>query len=250
MTRVNRAQRVVTAVEMGLREYARTPVLLALLVFLPAYFVGILVYLLPASSVPVVVPESGTVTVTSTEAYGVLLVPMMAALVGGLAGLFLTLTARDADGRLVVAGYRPAELLAARFALLVGAALVACGVSLAALSFEVVPESPAWYVAASVLAGVLYGVVGTLAGLVFSRLAGVYLVLFVPMIDLFFFQNPMVKDPHWLAGYLPGDAVVEVAVDAGFSGSVALDPLGRAAAYLVVATAFATVAYYRSMRLG
>lgn len=242
--------RAAAAFETGLREYARTPVLLALLVFLPAYFVGVLVYLLPESTVPIGVPGSGTLTVPSTQAYGVLLVPMMAAFVGGLAGLFLMLTARDADSRLVVAGYRPAELLVARFGLLVGAALVAVTVSLAALSVAVVPESPGWYVAASVVAGLLYGLVGTLAGLVLSRLAGVYLVLFVPMIDLFFFQNPLVRDAHWLAGYLPGSAVAEVAVDAGFSASVALDPLRSTAAYLGVLGVVTAAAYYRSMQVG
>ncbi|WP_435181668.1 ABC transporter permease [Halorussus sp. AFM4] len=244
------ARRVAAAFEMGLREYARTPVLLALLVFLPAYFVGVLVYLLPASPVPVAVAGEGTVAVPSSELYGILLVPLLCALVGGIAGLFLMLNARDADGRLVVAGYRPAQLLVARVGLLAVAAGVAAGVSLGVLSVEVVPERLGWFVAASVLAGLTYGLVGALAGLALSRLAGVYLLLFAPMVDVFFFQNPMVGDPHWLASYLPGHFATEVAVDAGFSASVSLEPLGWAVAYLLAVGAAAGVAYYRSMRSG
>lgn len=242
------ASRVAAAFEMGLREYARTPVLLALVVFLPAYFAGILVFLLPESSVPIEVAGEGTVAVPSSELYGVLLVPLMSALVGGVAGLFLLLNARDADGRLVVAGYRPIQLLLARVGLLAVAAAAAAGVSLGVLAVEVVPERLGWFVAASVVAGLTYGLVGALAGLALSRLAGVYLLLFAPMVDVFFFQNPMVRDPHWLAAYLPGHFATEAAVDAGFSATASLEPLGRALAYLVAVGAVAAVAYYRSMR--
>ncbi|UPV76593.1 ABC transporter permease (plasmid) [Halorussus limi] len=245
-----RTGRARTAFEMGLREYARTPVLLALLVFLPAYFVGVLVFLLPESSVPVEVAGRGTVAVPSSELYGILLVPLVSGLVGGVAGLFLMLAARSADGRLVVAGYRPVELLVARVGLLAVAGAVAAVVSLGVLSVEVVPERLGWFALASVLAGVTYGLVGTLAGLVLSRLAGVYLLLFAPMVDVFFFQNPMVSDPHWLAAYLPGHFATEVAVDAGLSASVALEPLGWAVAYLATVGVVTAVAYYRTMRIG
>lgn len=239
--------RAATAFEMGLREYARTPVLLGLLVFLPAYFVGVLVYLLPETTVPLDVPGAGTFTASSAALYGILLVPMLCGLVGGLAGLFSMLTARDADSRLVAAGYRPVAIFAGRVGLLALAGLVSAAVSLAALSIETVPESLGWFVAASVVAALTYGMVGTLAGLVVSRLAGVYLMLFVPTIDVFFFQNPLVADAHWLAAYLPGHYATKVATDAGFSASVALEPLGRAVAYLAVLTALTAGAYYRTV---
>lgn len=250
MSRVGPNGSVATAFEMGLREYARTPVLLALLVFLPAYFVGVLVFLLPDSAVPVEVAGRGTVALPSSQLYGILLVPLVCSLVGGIAGLFSMLTARDTDGRLAVAGYRPAQLLLARVGLLAVAGAVAAGVSLAVLSVEVVPQRLGWFAVASVLAGLTYGLVGALAGLVLSRLAGVYLLLFAPMVDVFFFQNPMVSDPHWFASYLPGHYVTEVAVDAGFSASVALEPLGWAILYLGVMGVVTASAYYRTMRLG
>lgn len=241
--------RPLTAFEMGLREYARTPVLIALLFFLPAYFVGIFVYVLPASTVPITVPGAGRMAVSTIEAYGVLLVPMMAGLIGGLAGLFVMLTAREADGRLVVAGFRPIQLVVARYVLIALATLVAIGVALAVLSIEFVPERIGWIVAVSLLVGLVYGLLGTLSGLLVSRLAGVYLMLILPMIDVFFFQNPMVEDQHWIATYLPAHGAITVATDAGFTGNVSLDPLLGSLCYVALAALLATGAFYRTFRL-
>lgn len=241
--------RVSRAFEMGLREYARTPVLLALLLFLPVYFVGIFVYLLPASEMPITVPGEGRQLVATADLYGVLLVPLLAGLIGGIAGLFLMQAARDADGRLVLAGYRPTQVIAARFGLLVVASVVATGVGLAVLSTAYVPVALPIFVAASVLAGLIYGLVGVLVGLVLGRLAGVYTMLFVPMLDVFFLQNPTVDEQRWIATYLPGHAVTELAVDAGFSSSVALDPFAQALAALAVVGALATAAFYRATRV-
>ncbi|WP_136342286.1 hypothetical protein [Halapricum salinum] len=241
--------RVSRAFEMGLREYARTPVLLALLLFLPVYFVGIFVYVLPASEMAITVPGDGQRVVATADLYGVLLIPLLAGLIGGIAGLFLMQAAREADGRLVLAGYHPAQVIAARIGLLVVASVVATAVGLAVLAVGYVPQSLAVFVAASVLAGLTYGLVGVLVGLVLGRLAGVYTMLFVPMFDVFFLQNPTVDDQLWLATYLPGHAVTELAVDAGFSGSVALDPFARALAALAVVGALATAAFYRTTRV-
>jgi len=232
---------------MGLREYARTPVLLALLLFLPAYFVGVFVYVLPTSSVPIYVPGSGRLTVQTVEIYGALLVPLMGALIGGIAGLFVMLSATDADARLSIAGVGPVSLLAARFTLVAVAGLIAVGVSLAVLATTFVPEALVPFVLASVVVGVTYGLLGTLAGLVVSRLAGVYLMLIAPMLDVFFFQNPMIEDAHWLATYLPGNFPTEIAVDAAFSGSVEWGPFGPALGWLAVAGGLAAVAYYRAL---
>lgn len=241
--------RVGRAFEMGLREYARTPVLLALLAFLPAYFVGIFSYLLPSNEIPITVPGDGQQLVPTAELYGVLLVPLLAGLIGGIAGMFLMQAARDADARLVLAGYRPSQVIVARFGLLVLASLVATGVALAVLAPTYVPESLTVFVGTSVLAGLTYGLVGVLVGLLLGRLAGVYVMLFVPMLDVFFMQNPTVEDKVALAPLLPGHAVTELAVDAGFSTSVDFWPLVPAAAMLALVAAAATVAFYRTARV-
>jgi len=237
-----------TTFEMGLREYARTPVLLGLVLFLPAYFVGIFIHVLPTSSLPIYVPGSGRMTVQTVEIYGALLVPLMGALIGGIAGLFVMLSATDADARLSIAGVGPVSLLAARFTLIVVAGLLAVGVSLAVLATAFVPEAIVPFVLASLVLAVTYGLLGTLAGLIVSRLAGVYLMLIAPMLDVFFFQNPMIDDGHWLSTLLPGHFPTAVAVDAAFTRSVAWDPFGPVLAWLGVAGGFAALAYYRALR--
>jgi len=246
---VRSVARIGRAFEMGLREYARTPVLIALLLFLPVYFVGIFVYVLPASEVPITVPGEGQQIVATAELYGVLLVPLLSALIGGIAGMFLMQTASDADNRLVLAGYRPVQVIAARFGLLVVASAVATAVALAVLSVEFVPKSLSVFVVASVLAGLIYGLVGVLVGLVLGRLGGVYTMLFLPMLDVFFFQNPMADEKLWLADYTPGHAVSEIAVDAGFSGTVGFEPFGQALGALVIVATLAIAAFYRATRV-
>lgn len=239
--------RTAVAVEMGLREYARTPVLLALLVFLPAYFVGIFVYVIPSSQVPVHVPGDGLLLVETVELFGILLVPLVAGLIGGLAGLFSMLTGSETDARLVAAGFDPWQFLLARYALVLVAGLVATGVALAVLSVETLPDRLDWYLAAAALLALTYGLLGALASLVVSRLAGVYAILVVPMIDVGFFQNPMIDDPHWIAAYLPGHYATALAVDAGLSETVSTDPLWGALASLSLVVVLTTAAYYRSL---
>lgn len=232
----------------GLREYARTPVLLALLVFLPAYLIGAFTRLVPASTVPLAVPGDGTVMVDVVNVYAVFMTPIVTALVGALAGLFTMSTTRDADGRLVVAGARPIAVLAARFALLGTVGLIVSLVAVGTAATTYVPERPALLVGALLLAALIYGLLGLLAGVVVNRLAGVYLAMFGTMIDVFFVQNPL-ADPGEYAEFLPGYAPVELAIDAGFSSSVSADPLGYGVGWLVGLCVVTAAVLYRRMRV-
>lgn len=238
--------RSATALAAGLREYARTPVLLALLVGLPAYLLVVFGWVAPDTRVALSLPGGGTATAGVDAVYVALLAPMTAALVCAVAGLFATDTARDADGRLVVAGYRPRELLAARAGLVLVVALVVTDATLAATFLT--PFSPAHlplFVAATVAAGLCYGLLGVLAGLVVGRLTGVYLVLFGTLLDLFLLQNPL-AEPTPLAALLPGYGPVRGAVAAGFGNG---DPatLAPALAATLVAALLALGALSRSM---
>ncbi|MFB6163193.1 MAG: hypothetical protein ABEJ86_07140 [Halococcoides sp.] len=235
--------RVRETLAMGLREYARTPVLVGLLVVLPAYFVGVFVLIAPDTTVPLTIDGTRT-TATLIAIYGALLVPTVGALIGGIAGLFVTLSATEADRRLTIAGLDPVELLAARFSLVAAAGALGVAVATGVLAVTVVPADPAAFVLAGVLCAVIYGLLGTLAGLVVGRLAGVYLMLLAPMMDIVFFQNPMVEDAHWVASVLPGRFVADLAIDAAIGGSIALDPLGPAILECGAIGVLAAFAYY------
>jgi hypothetical protein len=84
----------------------RTPILVALLVLAPAY--AIYVFTLVAPDGPAVIHVGdATLRTTLPAAFPACTTPMTAALLAGIAGLFLMDTAATADARLVVAGYRP-----------------------------------------------------------------------------------------------------------------------------------------------
>ncbi|WP_436907807.1 ABC transporter permease [Halosimplex marinum] len=244
----SRRSTALAAFTSGVREYARTPVLLALFVFLPAYLIGAFTRLVPATTAPLDVPGGGTQTVEMASVYAVFMVPLVGALVGALAGVFLMQTARDADARLVVAGANPASVLLARFGLLAVVGTVVAGVSVGTAATVFVPERPLALAGATLLAALVYGLLGVLAGLVVDRLAGVYLALFGTMLDVFLVQNPLADPPEY-ARLLPGHAPVELAVDAGFSTDVALSTAGEGAVYLFVVGVVTALALYGSMRV-
>jgi ABC-type branched-subunit amino acid transport system permease subunit len=127
--------------------------------------------------------------------------------------------------------------------------LVAAGVAVGAALLAFDPEAVGWYAVATVLAALLYGMVGVLAGVLMDRLPGVYLVMFGSMVDLFLFQNPLATDAPDVATLLPGHYPLALAMDAGFAGSVEVAHLGWGLAYLAVLTGLATLAFYRSLRL-
>jgi ABC-2 type transport system permease protein len=232
----------------GLREYARTPVLLALLAFLPAYFILTFALLVPETTGQLSVPGDGQMLVTMNDVYAVTMTPMVGALVGGIAGLFVMQSARYTDARFVVAGASSLRVLLARFGLLTVVGGIVAAVSTAVLALTYVPERPAVVFLAVVLAALSYGLVGVLAGLVLNRLAGVYVLLFGSMLDMFILQNPF-SDPPAFARYLPGHAPVELVVDAGFSASVALSTAVEGAVIVLALGAVAALALHHSMRL-
>lgn len=174
---------------------------------------------------------------------------MTAAPLTGVAGLFLMATAADADARLVVAGYRAREVVLARLGLLVAIASVASAVSVGVMLTAFFPDALGWFVVGVGLTALVYGMVGVLAGVVLDRLAGVYLILFGLMIDLFVFQNPLATDAPDVARLLPGHYPLALAMEAGFTGSVEAPNLAWALAYLAGLTALATLAFVINGRL-
>jgi ABC-2 type transport system permease protein len=232
----------------GVREYARTPVLLALLGFLPAYFILTFAFLVPETTGQLSVPGDGLLVVTMNDVYAVSMTPMVGALVGGIAGLFVMQAARDTDARFVVAGAPPLRVLLARFGLLAVVGLIVAAVSTGVLALTYVPERPAMVFLAVFLAALAYGLVGVLAGLVLNRLAGVYVLLFGSMLDMFILQNPFSDAPGG-ARLLPGHAPMKLVIDAGFSTSVAVSTALESAVFILILGGVAALSLHHSMQL-
>jgi ABC-2 type transport system permease protein len=245
---VNTASRVGAAVRAGALELRRTPLLLALLVVAPAYVIYLFTVVAPDGQAVLEVGGDAIQT-TLPKAFPAFTTPMTAALLTGVAGLFLMGTAADADARLVIAGYRAYEVVLARLGLLVAIASVASAVSVGVMLTAFSPDALGWFVVGVGLTALVYGMVGVLAGVVLDRLAGVYLILFGSMIDLFVFQNPLATDAPDAAALLPGHYPLQVAMKAGFTGSVDGATLVWGLVYLAGLTALATLAFAVNGRL-
>ncbi|WP_267640699.1 hypothetical protein [Haloarchaeobius amylolyticus] len=237
-----------TTLAMGLREYARTPVLLALFAFLPVYFVAVFASVAPADAVPVHLPGGGTATLPMDETMAVLMAPVVGALVVGISGLFLMRSAQQTDRRLVIAGAGTAEVVLSRFGLLAVVAVVEAAVTTAVLLAFTAPDHLLGVWAAILLGGLTYGMVGVLAGIVLDRLPGVYLMLFAPTLDAFLFQNPLTAEAHDLAPYMPGHYASDLVVASAFGSGLPGDALAGGLAFLGVVVVLAGVAFWRSAR--
>jgi len=240
--------RVGAALRSGATELQRTPLLLALVVFAPAYV--IYVFTLAAPEGTAAVHVGGEVVRTPlADAFPAFTTPMTAALLSGITGLFLMHSSAVADSRLVVAGYRAHQVVLARLGLLLGIAAVATTVSVGVMLTAFEPEHLGWFIVGTGLTALIYGMVGVLAGVLLARITGVYLILFGSMIDLFIFQNPLATDPPAAAQFLLGHYPLQVAIKAGFTGPVDVASVGWTLLYLGILTAIATGAFYREMNV-
>lgn len=235
-----------TALAATVKQFARTPVLVALLVVLPAYFVGLLGVVVPDSPVVASVP-SATVETTLGAAVLPMLATLAAVMVAGIAGLFLTVNTLDADGWLALAGLPSRSLFAARAAALSAAAAVASLASTAVLVVHVAPDQVVLFVASTLVLGVTYGLVGAVVGVVLDTLVGVYVMLFAPAVDLFLFHSPLAADaPSWAAVF-PGRWAGVAAIDAALTADPNWGAFAVGLAYLGGAAVVAAVAVRRAV---
>ncbi|WP_302080757.1 hypothetical protein [Salinibaculum rarum] len=238
-------RRVSTAMTMGIREFRRTPVLVALLAFLPAYIIGAFVVLVPDREVPATI-DGTRVTIHMTDFAAAFMTPVTVAILSGIVGLFLIRTSQAADDRLRLAGYGATELVVSRVGTLgLGTVVVtAASVLVAVLAFT--PESLGPFVAATLLVGLTYGILGVIVGLVLGRLGGVYVMLFAPMVDVLMFQNPLATEsPEWTT-LLPSHYATNALFDAAFTSGADAWDIGGAVAYASVLLALGVLIFYRS----
>lgn len=213
------SRRVTTATRLWLRELLRRPLLLVLLVALPFFFITRAI----ASTVPqprlVPLPGGGEVLSNMQDVHGATMAAITIAFLAGLCGLFIMQSAREADRRLVVAGYTPAQVVVPRLLSIGAATGVVVGVSLLVTALSFTPQQWGAFVVGNVLIGLTYGSIGALAGVALGRLGGTYFMFFLPMIDLGIAQTPMFGDgaPDGWGYALPGYGAGRILVDASFA---------------------------------
>jgi hypothetical protein len=211
--------RTLTATRMAFRDQRRRPLLLILLVALPAYVIARSIAQTEATPRLIDIPGGFEVTTTMQDLHGAVMAGGVIAFVAGLVGVFVMHAALAGDRRLVVAGYRPGETIIARLMILGAAVAVVVAASVAATAVYFTPASWAPLIGALALTGVIYAAIGALAGAVLDKLAATYALLFLALTDVTIVQNPMfgAGTPGEGAVLLPGYGPVRMMVDGAFS---------------------------------
>ena len=114
------------------------PVLWILIVGLPVAFISASIAVTPDTPTPVDLIEQGrrTVTIeTMADVHGAVMLPITIGFLASLAGLFVVLDSAQADRRLALTDYRPAEILGVRMTTIIVATAIATVVVVTAKHF-------------------------------------------------------------------------------------------------------------------
>ena len=219
--------RALTATTMAFRDQLRRPLVLILLVVVPAYVITRSIAETLATPRRIGLPDGVWVTTTMKDLHGAGMGGFVIAFVVALVGVFVMQSALQGDRRLVVAGFRPGETVFARLLVLLAATALVVAVSAAVTALNFTPDSWPPLLAAMVLLGLIYGAIGAIAGAVLDKLAATYLMLFLVMTDIGVVQTPMfnVTPGRWaflLPGYGPSRMMYEAAFSSSFHAGTAL----------------------------
>jgi ABC-type Na+ efflux pump permease subunit len=210
--------RALTATTMAFRDQLRRPLVLILLVLVPAYVITRSI----AETLPtprrIGLPDGVWVTTTMKDLHGAGMGGFAIAFCAAVVGVFVMQSALQGDRRLVVAGYRPGETVIPRLLVLVAATALVVTVAAVTTALNFTPASWAPFLTALVLLGLIYAGIGALAGAVLDKLAATYLILFLVMVDVGVVQTPMFHEtPGRFAWLLPSYGPSRVMYDGAFS---------------------------------
>jgi len=187
--------RTKTATAMAFRDQRRRPLVLILLVLLPAYVITKSIAQTEATPRRIELPGDVWITTTMKNLHGPEMGKLSVAFAAALVGVFVMQSALQGDRRLVA-------------------------VALLVMAVFIGPASWPALVVALVLIGLIYAALGALAGALLGRLAATYVMLFLVMTDLGVVQSAMFHAaPVRFAWLLPGYAPTRVMLDGTFANS-------------------------------
>ncbi|QLG51015.1 hypothetical protein [Natrinema halophilum] len=175
-------RRVPAGIRASTLSFFREPLNVALLLLLPA--LSIQIYGVSLSQFPDIgmFATSESLTTTGRITGAVFATGALA----GVLGLFQMISARNADRRLVIAGFHPSELVVSRFATLLVVSLAISAISTATLAWLLSDTigAPLIVFSSLALAGIIYGLLGMLVGTILPReLEGSLLLVIVADMD-------------------------------------------------------------------
>ena len=190
-----------------LREHARAPVTLALLVAIPALFVVVSSAVLGEFASAL----GGSVAGRSASALGA---GWAAAFLAGALGFFQVSSSREADRRLALAGLGTTRVAAARIGASVALGLLVSAVAFVTLWLAAGIAHPAHTLVAILTFALIYIGIGALVGaLVSGALEGSLTVAFIFLIDAF--SGPGMSASGGLAEITPTRNAADVLIAAG-----------------------------------
>ncbi len=213
--------RIATATRLGFREQARRPLLIALLIVVPFFFITRAIAKTSPLPRRISLPGRSQILTTMRDIHGVTMAAVTVAFLAGLCGALIVSSARQADRRLIVAGFRPREAMIPRLAVLGAFTIVVVGVSVAVTALSFAPRSWAAFTVGTLLVGLTYGCLGALAGSLVGQLGATYLSLFAAMLGQGILQSPMFGNgtPRGVAPFFPDYGATRIVVGGGFSTS-------------------------------
>lgn len=213
--------RVIAVMRAGMREHRRNRILWALLVVVPAVFIGMAISVTLDVPGPIALVDGGrhfTALLSERRIHAATMVPVTSAFLAGLTGLFMVTGSAAGDRRLVLAGLPPRKVLAGRLGVVAAATVLTTAVAVAISGAFYPPRQWVVFAAANLLIALTYAVLGVLIGPLTGRIGGLYLMLLLAFIDVGFGQNVMLPagPPAWGA-FLPARGASRVMLDGAFT---------------------------------
>ena len=243
--------RTITGMRYAWTEYRRNIALWVLLVTLPLYFITVSRAVTPDDPAPVELVENGeegVAILSMVEVHGAIMVAITVAFLAGLAGLFVVLGSAQGDRRLVLAGFKPRQILASRLGVIALAAALVSAVSLAVTVLGFRPGQWVTFAAATVAIALTYALIGVIVGPLVGRVGGLYLMFLLPFLDVGLAQNIMFDavPPSW-ADWMPAHGATRVLIDGAFTPTFdATGGLTLALAWLLGLAALAVGVFHRT----
>lgn len=245
---------VLTATVMTARELARQRLVLVLALCVPVVFFATALATSGDDLVPVSLATHGRFTLVEELRRSLLFISIAAA---GLISAFFaaSLIQRQlmVNRRLVLCGFQAAELVAARFAVLL--AIIAFTALYVWLALGVVsaPLFPAGVLLGIALAAFVYGAYGLLVGTLFRReLESIFAILVLINVDAGWLQNPVYYQnarSKWLITTLPAHYPSQIAFLSASTNEPLAPLVAKALAYGTAFLLTAVVVYSLRMRV-
>jgi hypothetical protein len=265
------ARRVATAARLLLKDLLRRRIAIVLLFVVPALFDGVVLATTASREVEVTLgslveddeaiktPESAPDPFDTAldddgarkvDEQQLSLVFLGAAAVSFLACFLafnLVHRRRDADARLVLAGYRAHEVLLSKLVVLLGLVAVLAVYETVILRPWVVPRQATVLVEGFFFGGLIYGCLGMLVGAIAKHeLEGVFAIVLLTNVDIGWLQNPIYfahSQRRSLIRSLPGYGPAQLATVGAFTDDAPHGALLRAGLYACAALGCALLAF-------